>query len=135
MHPSGKVHRDREVYDQLFHDLQIQSGSWLSGVYGTHVGRINSVHHQGIRVLGKGLVAEAHATDDGLVEAVKAEGRGTFVAGVQWHPEFQDTGRGDLLSPVVLFEAFLREVALAATNTLSLVNPSTSEFRNAKEIP
>lgn len=111
MHPLGKVHRDREVYDQLFHEISIERGSWLGETFGCDSGRINSVHHQGIRVLGKGLVAEAHATDDGIIEAVRATGGGTFVAGVQWHPEFQDPTRTDLLPPGTLFSRFLHEVA------------------------
>lgn len=114
LHPKGKVHRDREVYDQLFHDVAIEPGSWLERTFGCSRGRINSVHHQGIRRLGEGLIAEAHSEEDGLVEAVRAASGPTFVAGVQWHPEFQDTSRTDLLSPTVLFARFLEEVALAS---------------------
>jgi putative glutamine amidotransferase len=46
---------------------------------------VNSMHHQGIRTLGEGLVATAHAPD-GLVEGIEcADGR--WIVGVQWHPE------------------------------------------------
>lgn len=124
MHPEGKTHRDREVYDQLFHDVRIHEGSWLNQVFGATSGRINSVHHQGIRLLGEGLVAEAHSAEDGIVEAIRAATGKTFVAGVQWHPEFQDPGRTDLLSPSTLFASFLREVSRASTETM-----------NAREMP
>ncbi|WP_243094896.1 gamma-glutamyl-gamma-aminobutyrate hydrolase family protein [Thermus thalpophilus] len=46
---------------------------------------VNSYHHQGIKVLGRGLKPIAVAPD-GLVEAVILEGHPLFL-GVQWHPE------------------------------------------------
>ena len=46
---------------------------------------VNSVHHQGVRLLGRGLQAAALAPD-GLIEAVCLPGPG-FALGVQWHPE------------------------------------------------
>ena len=47
--------------------------------------RVNSMHHQGVRELGEGLVATAEAPD-GLIEAVEGADDGYLVA-VQWHPE------------------------------------------------
>lgn len=47
--------------------------------------RVNSMHHQAIRVVGRGLRVSARA-EDGLVEAIEA-GEGTFLLAVQWHPE------------------------------------------------
>ena len=46
---------------------------------------VNSRHHQGIKRLGRGLVATAYSSD-GLIEAVDAPGE-RFVTAVQWHPE------------------------------------------------
>jgi putative glutamine amidotransferase len=113
-HPKRQVHRNWEVYDQLFHDIEVKSDSWLSDVAGgARVARVNSVHHQGIKVLGQGLVAEAHALADGMVEAVRYTGggeQGPFVYGVQWHPEFMDPADEKLLSPTRLFGAFVEEV-------------------------
>jgi putative glutamine amidotransferase len=43
------------------------------------------MHHQGIRDLGRGLIATATAPD-GLIEATEAAD-GSFLLGVQWHPE------------------------------------------------
>jgi putative glutamine amidotransferase len=43
------------------------------------------MHHQGIKALAPGLVASAVAAD-GLIEAAESP-NGTFVLGVQWHPE------------------------------------------------
>ena len=49
---------------------------------------MNSLHGQGIKRLGDGLVAEAFAPD-GLVEGVRVAGAPAFAFGVQWHPEWQ----------------------------------------------
>ncbi len=50
--------------------------------------RVNSLHHQAVRVVPAGLVASAHAPD-GCIEALEMPER-RFVVGVQWHPEFLD---------------------------------------------
>jgi putative glutamine amidotransferase len=46
---------------------------------------VNSMHHQGIKTLGRELVASAIAPD-GLIEAVESADD-HFLVGVQWHPE------------------------------------------------
>jgi putative glutamine amidotransferase len=43
------------------------------------------MHHQGIKSLASSLIASATAPD-GLIEAAELP-NGTFVVGVQWHPE------------------------------------------------
>jgi putative glutamine amidotransferase len=47
----------------------------------------SSLHSQGVRRLGDGLVAEAHA-DDGLVEAFRWHDERVFAWGFQFHPEW-----------------------------------------------
>lgn len=47
---------------------------------------VNSVHHQGVKVLGEGLRKSALA-EDGLIEGFEST-RHAFCLGVQWHPEF-----------------------------------------------
>ena len=47
---------------------------------------VNSLHHQGIKRLGRGLKVTAHA-EDGLVEAVEGAEDGSYLVAVQWHPE------------------------------------------------
>ncbi len=42
-------------------------------------------HHQAINVLGEGLSAVAHS-EDGVIEAVERRS-GSWIGGVQWHPE------------------------------------------------
>jgi len=110
-HPHGRVHRDWEVYDRHAHDVELEAGSLLSQWYGgARAGRINSVHHQGLRELGRGLIVEARSLPDGLVEAVRLT-TGPFAYGVQWHPEFLATlAAPDMLDPRILLRAFLDEV-------------------------
>ena len=90
--PDCGTHREWNVYDQLFHGLTIDPGSWMAGLFaGAAGGRVNSVHHQGVRKLGRGLRVEAVSADDGVVEAVRydpsggasAETASPFAYGVQ----------------------------------------------------
>jgi putative glutamine amidotransferase len=117
--PACGSHREWTVYDQLFHGLSIEPDSWMAGLFpGTPRGRVNSVHHQGVRELGRGLRVEAVSADDGVVEAVRydpsgdasAETASPFVYGVQWHPEFQDPADAALLDGGPILSAFLRAV-------------------------
>lgn len=102
-------HRDWEIYDQNFHDIEIDKGGWLSNLYGGITkAKINSVHHQAIKDLGKGLVAEAHSHSDRIVEAIRADGP-DYVIGVQWHPEFQDPKDKSLLDTGPLLVDFLEQ--------------------------
>lgn len=48
--------------------------------------RVNTLHHQAIKRLGRGLKATAHSEDE-LVEAVEAADDYPFLMAVQWHPE------------------------------------------------
>lgn len=71
------------------HDVTLVPGGVLAGIAG---GRtricVNSLHHQGVRALGAGLVAEARA-DDGLIEAFRVADARRFALAVQWHPEWK----------------------------------------------
>jgi len=63
------------------HDLVVAPGSLIEALLAGTV-KVNSLHHQGVKVLGAGLEATAHAPD-GLIEAFEAPG----ILGMQWHPE------------------------------------------------
>lgn len=63
---------------------------------------VNSLHGQGIKTLGQGLSALAHA-EDGLVEAAHCPAFKQFTLGVQWHPEW--LAHENPLS-IKLFQAF-----------------------------
>ncbi len=120
-HTEKRVHRLWEIYDQHAHEISIEPGSWLGRWYGEDrpLARVNSVHHQAIRKLGRDLVVEARSVPDGIVEAVRYAPEGDrpapWLYGVQWHPEFMapaDPARVDAhqLEPGVLLQAFLRAV-------------------------
>ncbi|MGD8277094.1 MAG: gamma-glutamyl-gamma-aminobutyrate hydrolase family protein [Gemmatimonadota bacterium] len=78
--PSQGFHRDHPA-----HDVTLAPGSGLRRTFGVDTITVNSMHHQGIRRLGRGLRATATASD-GLVEAVELDGD-RFAVAVQWHPE------------------------------------------------
>ncbi|GAA4834978.1 gamma-glutamyl-gamma-aminobutyrate hydrolase family protein [Algivirga pacifica] len=103
-----KVHRDAKQYDQLGHEITIEEGSSLQHIYpDTPKGYVNSVHHQGIKTLGKDLKAIAHSTEDNIIEAIEWEGGSPGqVLGVQWHPEFMKEEHENALSPLFLYRAF-----------------------------
>ncbi|MFZ3322407.1 MAG: type 1 glutamine amidotransferase [Usitatibacter sp.] len=101
------VHRDDTKYDHNFHDMRVLPGTWLSRLYPqVSTKHVNSIHHQAIKDLAPGLVAEAMSEPDGVIEAVRWEGP-SFVVGVQWHPEFVDPSDAALIDGRPLLAAFL----------------------------
>lgn len=69
------------------HDIALVPGGVLAGLAGDTRATVNSLHGQGVRRLGEGLVVEAQALD-GLVEAFRHDGP-AFMLAVQWHPEWK----------------------------------------------
>jgi putative glutamine amidotransferase len=88
--------------DFLAHEVEVAKGSRLAAIFGAGALKVNSMHHQGIRELGDGLVATAVAPD-GLVEGIESADD-AYVIGVQWHPEALTDG--DVQSRR-LFESFI----------------------------
>ncbi len=71
--------------DHLMHPIRCLPDFFLADQHSRTEGRVNSRHHQGIRVLAKGLDIMAVAPD-GLIEAIRLPGH-SFGYAVQWHPE------------------------------------------------
>lgn len=69
-----------------FHTVQIESHSRMASLAGCAEIQVNSSHHQSVREPGRGLRVAARASD-GVVEAVEYLESGTWITGVQWHPE------------------------------------------------
>ncbi len=69
--------------DELVHQVTFTDESIASRAYGSDC-RVNSLHHQALGRLGRGVVATGFASD-GTVEA--AEMPEHRVLAVQWHPE------------------------------------------------
>lgn len=84
-------HGGENPRDQLVHEVAVAPASRLAALLEEQGAMVNSMHHQGIKRVGSSLVATAHAPD-GLVEGLESSD-GTFVFGVQWHPE--DLTRAD----------------------------------------
>ena len=108
--PGAIGHLDLERYDSLIHEVHFVPGSRLSDIYGYEPRRVNSIHHQCVGELGKGLVIEARSPIDRVPEAIRHTAY-PFVLGVQWHPEFQMNGSspaGDVLDSGPLMMAFLK---------------------------
>jgi putative glutamine amidotransferase len=106
-HPGAHVHRDWNDYDQLFHDITFAPNSQLKRQFPQlDGGRVNSVHHQAIKDLGKDLIVEAYSANDKITEAISGTGT-TYIYGVQWHPEFQDPLDQMLLPTTPLLRGFL----------------------------
>jgi len=67
------------------HEVYVDKGSKLESILRTNTICPASWHHQGVKKLGNGLKAVAHA-QDGVIEAVEMKDHPWFLA-VQWHPE------------------------------------------------
>jgi putative glutamine amidotransferase len=112
-------HYDPEAYDQHFHDVELVRGSTLAAGYpGRSCGRVNSIHHQAVKALAGGFEAEAHSAPDGVIEAIRWSGS-SYVAAVQWHPEFHDPGDPSMLSGRPILDGFLGAAMRARYSALA----------------
>lgn len=78
-------HRELERQHDLVHEVDVVPGSRLHAVAGGLRLGVNTLHHQAVDRVGKGLLVSGWSTD-GVVEAIEATGDRP-VLGVQWHPE------------------------------------------------
>jgi putative glutamine amidotransferase len=83
------VHRHPERLP-VEHTVEIDAGSRLADVFGATALNVQSVHHQAVHRLGRGLRAVAWSPD-GVIEAIESVDH-PFVIGVQWHPELGALG-------------------------------------------
>lgn len=109
--PGADKHRSAQLYDTIKHSINFTEGSFLDKLYdNVEDPYVNTVHHQAIKTLGKDLEVYA-VSKDGLIEAFgyarEPEGK---VFGVQWHPEFSHTLKGELIDADLLYDTFLEHV-------------------------
>lgn len=101
----SKVLHRSDSYDNFTHHVDVAAGGILETMYPKR-GEIVSIHHQGVKRLGKGLQVEA-TSEDGLIEAFSDPSERFFV-GVQWHPEFHIDQEDRFLGSEPLMRAFLK---------------------------
>ena len=95
-------HRQMENRDETTHNVTLTDpDSRLAQAFQGSCS-VNSMHHQAIKRIGRGLKVSAHS-EDGLAEAVEAAGDYPFLLAVQWHPE-EIADRADQRK---IFEQFL----------------------------
>lgn len=109
-HPLAREHRVLGQYEKHLHSIEFVAGSRLAGLFpGVARATTNSIHHQGIKALAPGFAVEARCPEDGLIEAIHWTGP-SFVAGVQWHPEFHDPANPHTLDDRPMLADFLAAV-------------------------
>lgn len=122
--PNAARHVDREAYDTLHHDISFEPGSRLAELYGADRRvRVTSIHHQSVKRLGNGLVVEARSPSDRVVEAIRWTG-GSFVMGLQWHPEFHPPAGTDLLDSGPIMAEFLGEARRQKQDAAQRADPA-----------
>jgi putative glutamine amidotransferase len=107
LQPQSLAHRSAELYDKHFHAVEFVPGTRLAQLYpGTPRVTVNSVHHQGIKSLARDFVVEARCPDDQLIEAVRWRGP-SYLAAVQWHPEFHQPTEQGVIDDAPILKDFL----------------------------
>lgn len=89
-----------------FHPIEVLAGTRLASIAGPHKSlRVNSRHHQGLRLehLAPGLRASALASD-GVVEGLEGTGD-PFLLGIQFHPERP----GEVPEMVAIFDVLVAQ--------------------------
>ena len=106
--PDSHGHEDHRrvsgTFDGADHDVRLEPGSLAARAAGEELHGTKSHHHQGVDVIGEGLVVSGWSTLDELPEALELPER-RFALGVQWHPEADETSR--------LIAALVEEAAAA----------------------
>lgn len=82
----NKDYRKIANWTGVSHKVDIAPKSKLRQIMGKDSIKTNSLHHQAIKKLGKGLSACA-TTSDKLTEAIEKTDFNQFLLGTQWHPE------------------------------------------------
>ena len=79
------LHKDEKIRTDIQHPIQLQPSSLLNQLTDESTTKVNSAHHQAVKVIGEGFVVTAQS-EDGIIEAIENPSK-QFVIGVQYHPE------------------------------------------------
>ena len=85
------------------HRVNIKAGTRLHAIVRRRKMEVNTTHHQAVKKIGRGLVANAVA-EDGIIEGIEST-QHRWVLGVQWHPEVLAPRRTDQQRIFSLFVA------------------------------
>ena len=100
---AGAVQHEQAVPRSVrTHDVRVEPGTRTAEALGIGSFSTNSMHHQAVRQLGRGLRATGWAAD-GVIESLESDDPARWLVGVQWHPEDLPGGGPD----DGLFRAFL----------------------------
>lgn len=77
-------HVQKAPRGEATHRIDAEDGSFISSITGKRCS-VNSFHHQAMKDVADGFWVTARA-DDGVVECIERQ-EGSFMCGVQWHPE------------------------------------------------
>ncbi|HET9179232.1 MAG TPA: gamma-glutamyl-gamma-aminobutyrate hydrolase family protein [Terriglobia bacterium] len=109
-------HKQQGSRSATAHSVTVtEPDSVLHGFF-TGMCRVNSLHHQAIRHLGRGLKVTAHSEDE-LYEAVELAEEYPFFLAVQWHPEEMIGEHPEQLRIFQDFVARCRECAAEKTSS------------------
>ncbi len=90
------------VIDEVEHSITVVEGTYFDEIYKNKTIKVNSIHHQALKDVAKGVEVLAYCDD--IIEAVKVKDK-TFVVGVQYHPErIYDNEESKML-----FDEFVRQ--------------------------
>ena len=102
--PRGEEVTIKEIFTLRHEIFYTDNDSYFKKLTNTNSFKVNSLHGQGIKKLGKNLKIEAYS-DDNLIEAISIENHPSFGVAVQWHAEFEPDKTENFLNKK-LFEEF-----------------------------
>jgi putative glutamine amidotransferase len=103
------IHRQKD-WKNCYHNVHLNTNSYLFKVAKTTDGIVNSNHHQGIDKMGTGLMISSYALDSlpESIEWLNPQEKG-FLMAVQWHPERMEKNHPLSKNPAVVFIDHARE--------------------------
>jgi putative glutamine amidotransferase len=103
--PGALAHEQPNPRSEPGHSVYVAPGTLLHRIAGVDELQVNSAHHQSAKPTANGIVINAVAPPDGVIEGIEHP-RYRFCLGVQWHPEYSVSEADDKI-----FAAFVAAAA------------------------
>ncbi|MDH6232316.1 putative glutamine amidotransferase [Mesorhizobium soli] len=100
----GAIDHDR---GNLLHDVHIQAGTRMAGIFNAETFGVNTFHREAIVETSSNVIVTARGSD-GVVEAIEVPSQ-SFAMGLQWHPELLDA---EAHPGSRIFDAFVEAASL-----------------------